>query len=249
MTDLEFSKQVTRYIHGELNDEEEDRLWVEFLLDQKRYQQFETELHLYDLIHNKNFTLDDPPEVTKKSKRKNFAWITGIAAVALLALSLLIFNLADSDIDALALSEIELSEMLGSDVYRDDLSDVSVVNHQVNSALAAAHAGNLSEAYSILNELEIGQLSDEKRQRVAFNKGVISYNKGNFVLSASYFSDVLNSDVIPIYLKESALWYKANGHLKLKEEVAAADALREVLSLNGQYAEEAGTLLNRMELR
>jgi tetratricopeptide (TPR) repeat protein len=249
MTDLEFSKQVTRYIHGELNDEEEDRLWVEFLLDQKRYQQFETELHLYDLIHNKGFDLEDLPEEKENTKRKNFAWITGIAAAVILALSLLVFNLADSGIDTLAVSEIELSEMIGSDVYRDDQADVSVVNHQINSALAAALAGDLSEAYKILNELEMEQLSEEQYQRVAFNKGVLTYNKGNYASSVSYFSDVLNRETIPVYLKESSFWYLANGHLKLKEEEPAADALREVLSLNGQHAEEAGILLNRMEVR
>jgi len=249
MKDLEFSKQVTRYIHGELNDKEEDRLWIEFLSDKKRYQQFETELHLYDLFQNKGFSLGDFPEQKKKPKWNYLAWGMGLAAAVLLALSLFIINWGDSDIDALALTEIELSELMGSDVYRDDLSDVSAINHQINSALATALAGNLSEAYNILDELDINQLSDQQRQRVAFNKGIISYNQGNYALSTSYFSDLLDSDIIPVYLKESALWYMANGHLKQNEEMAATNALREVLSLNGQHAEEAGLLLTLMEKR
>ncbi len=246
MTDIEISRQITRYIHGELNDEEEDQLWVEFLKDQQRFRQFETELNLYDLFKNKGYSLNKSDIKSEKPKNKT-SWLFAIAAVALMALSIYIFNVRDAGIEDLAVSQIELSEMLGSDVYRDDHSSVTDIDYEINSALASALEGNLDGAYQILSSLDIDSLSASQQQRVRFNQGIISYNQGNYHLSVTNFSELTGSESIPEYLRENALWYKSNGYLKLQDETNASETLRQVIEMNSQHAEEAGEILNRMD--
>jgi len=43
---IEMMQRIHDYIHGRLNDKEEDDLWIEFLLESHWYDIFETELHL-----------------------------------------------------------------------------------------------------------------------------------------------------------------------------------------------------------
>lgn len=246
MTDKEISRQITRYIHGELTEEEEDRLWVEFLMDQQRFRQFETELNLYDLFQNKGYSLKESDFKTEEPKNKSY-WLFAVAAVILLTLSIYIFNLGDSGIEDLAVSQIELSEMLGSDVYRDEGLSATDLEYEINSALASALAGNLEEAYQILESMDIESLSDINRQRVYFNQGLISYNQGNYELSISNFSDLLSIEILPEYMRENALWYKANGYLKLQDETNASETLHQVIDMNAQHAEKAGNLLNRLD--
>jgi len=246
MTDKEISRQITRYIHGELNDEEEDQLWVEFLMDQQRFRQFETELNLYDLFQNKGYSLNDSDFKTEEPKN-NSSWLFAVAAVILVALSIYIFNVGDSGIEDLAVTQIELSEMLGSDVYRDDRSGVTDIDYEINSALATALGGNLDEAYQILSNLDMESLSAPEKLRVHFNQGIIAYNQDNYDLSVTHFSGLTDAEEIPAYMKENALWYKANGYLKLQDEANASEPLRKLIEINAQHAEKAGVILHRLD--
>lgn len=246
MTDKEISQQITRYIHGELNNEEEDQLWVEFLKDQQRFRQFETELNLYDLFQNKGYSLNESDFKSEEPKNKS-SWLFAVAAVVLMAVSIYIFYMGDSGIEDLAVSQIEHSEMLGSDVYRDDRSSVTYIDYEINSAIASALEGNLDGAYQTLSSLDMGSLSAFEKQRVRFNQGIISYNQGNYHLSVTNFSELTSSERIPEYLKENALWYQSNGYLKLQDEANASVTLRQVIEMNSQHAEEAGMILNRMD--
>ncbi|CAN5312235.1 hypothetical protein BH23BAC3_BH23BAC3_19090 [soil metagenome] len=246
MTDKEISQQITRYIQGELNDEEEDQLWVEFLMDQQRFRQFETELNLYDLFQNKGYSLNESDFKTEEPNNKS-TWLFAVAAVVLMALSIYIFNMGDSGIEDLAVSQIELSEMLGSDVYRDDRSSATDIDYEINSALATALGGKLDEAYQILSGLDMESTSAHEKQRVYFNQGVISYNQGNYNLSVTHFSELTGAERIPEYMKENALWYKANGYLKLQDEANASETLRQLIEINAQHAEKAGLILHRLD--
>lgn len=247
MTEKEISIQITRYINGELTAKEEDQLWVEFLKDPQRFRHFETELNLYDLFQNKGYALSEKDRVDEP-KRKYNSWIFAAAAALLLVSSLYIFfNISDSGTEALAVSEIELSELLGSDVYRDDNSNVDGIDYEINNAIASALDGKLTQAYQILDDLTADSVSNQNKQRIHFNQGVIAYNNGDYSLSVAKFSKLTDTEHIPEYLEETACWYKANGYLKLNDEKNAVEALQQVIAIDDHLSEKARSILRRLE--
>lgn len=52
MRDAEISRQITRYIKGKLQPDEVDQLWIEFLKDPTRYEDFIIEVHLVMLLES-----------------------------------------------------------------------------------------------------------------------------------------------------------------------------------------------------
>ena len=56
MRDAEISRQITRYIKGKLQPDEVDQLWIEFLKDPTRYEDFIIEVHLAMLLESGKLT-------------------------------------------------------------------------------------------------------------------------------------------------------------------------------------------------
>ena len=52
MTEIERSRQITRYIKGELELNEVDQLWIEFLKDPELFELFIIEVHIFIIIHS-----------------------------------------------------------------------------------------------------------------------------------------------------------------------------------------------------
>ena len=52
MTDIERSRQITRYIKGELELNEVDQLWIEFLKNPDLFKDFMIEVHIFIIIHS-----------------------------------------------------------------------------------------------------------------------------------------------------------------------------------------------------
>ena len=56
MRDAEISRQTTLYIKGKLQPDEVDQLWIEFLKDPTRYEDFIIEVHLVALLESGKLT-------------------------------------------------------------------------------------------------------------------------------------------------------------------------------------------------
>ena len=56
MRDTEISRQTTLYIKGKLQPDEVDQLWIEFLKDPTRYEDFIIEVHLVMLLESGKLT-------------------------------------------------------------------------------------------------------------------------------------------------------------------------------------------------
>lgn len=194
MTKNQITEQITRYIKGELSEEEEDLLWVEFLNDKQLFRQFQTELNLYDLFQNKDFVLNESDYRVEEPRKRYAPFYYTAAAAVLLICSLYIFNLTSGGTGTLAIDGIELSEMLGSNIYRDEESPVSDTDRDINRALAAALSGEMQRAYTILNSLPSERFSSAQTFQVIFNKGILTYNIGNYENSASYFSELISRE-------------------------------------------------------
>lgn len=252
MTEKEISKQITRYINGELNDREEDRLWIEFLRNPKYYDLFETELNLADLYRNKNFRIDESngQNQVNESKRTYTAWIVSIAAVLLLSAMLYIFSFqSKSGAASYALNKIELTQMLGSDIYRDESPAVAQLDQQINRSLSLALNGETQQASEILRGLLPEPLTHIQEIRVLYNLGILSYNSGNFEQGLNYFkgvSDLQNSDT-PDYIYENSQWYIANIYLQQGDVERSVQLLNQIASGSGLHASDAEILRSTLD--
>lgn len=247
MTNKQINELITRYIKGELSEEGEDLLWVEFLNNRELFRQFQTELNLYDLFQNKDFSLNESDYRVEEPQKKYAPFFYTAAAAVLLICTIYIFNLSSSGPETLAIAEIELSEMLGSNIYRDEESSVSGTDRAINRALAAALNGETERAYVILNSLPDEQITSAQSLQIKFNKGVLAYNTGNFERSASYFSEIASLEGAPEYMMESANWYQANSFLQLRENEKAVSILHEIVDQNQIHREDAEAVLKKLD--
>jgi len=251
MTEKEISIQITRYINGELNDHEEDLLWELFLSDKKYYQLFETELNLTDLYRNKNFRVDESDTNNNNSSPKRLfsLWSASIAALVLVSSLLYIFSYqSDTKPAAYALSEIELTQMLGSNIFRDESPDAAQNDQQINRALTLALSGNTEQATEILNGLTSGTLTSAQKILVHYNLGILTYNLSKFDQSLENFRelDSQRRDVIPDYISENTQWYISNIYLSQGDVNRSVQQLRQIASGEGAHSERAGDLLSRL---
>lgn len=250
MTEKEISRQITRYIKGELNEQEEDLLWIEFLKNPEYYELFETELNLADLYQNKNFRVDESSNRVQEPRRRYIAWSFAAAATILLASLIYLFTFQhESGPASYALSEIELTEMLGSDIYRDDRSDSAELDQQINRSLSLALEGNSSRSYQILRSLLQERLSNIQELRILYNLGILAYNDGDYNKAIEHFSAIENMQYAdtPGYILENTNWYTANIYLK-KNEIRRATTLLEIISTgDGVHSGNAEQLLNKIE--
>lgn len=247
MTEKEISRQITRYINGELNDQEEDLLWEEFLENEALYRIFETELNLTDLYRNKNFSDNKPDNrnVINTPTKRYAIWTTSLAALILVTSMLYIFSFNSNNQPATyALAEIELTQMLGSDIFRDDSPDAAQFDQQINRSLSLAFSGDTDEAIETLNALTSEPLTENQKLRVYYNLGILAYNGGNYDLSLEKFTELNNIPPAskPEYVTENTQWYIANIYLKQERVDEAVQILNKITSKPGTHSERAEML-------
>ena len=252
MTEKEISTQITRYIDGKLNDREEDLLWEEFLKNPHYYHLFETELAIVDLYRNKNFRIEasDRRNQINDLKQRYTVWVASIAAVILFSSMLYIFYFQSNNEPAsYALTKIEVTQMLGSDIFRDDSPDAAQIDQQINRSLSLALAGDTEQATDILRGLMSESLSDIQGIRIHFNLGILAYNGGEFDLSLDLFTEIneLRATETPGYIYENAEWYIANIYLRKGNLQESEQLLRQISSGTGTLAMKAETLLSNLE--
>lgn len=251
MTEKEISKQITRYINGELNEQEEDLLWEEFLENRKNYDLFQTELNLTDLFQNKKFKIDDSDthNFINSPKNRYSISIASIAALILTSVMLYIFVFQSSTPpDSYALSEIELTQMIGSDIFRDESPDTGVLDQEINRALSFALSGKGEEAAEILNSLTSESFTGIQKIRIHYNLGILAYNEGDFDLSLDNFL-ALNEQLpesTPDYIVENTQWYISNVYLQQGQIDKAIQQLQNIASGNSSYNTRAANILSSL---
>lgn len=250
MTNEEISRQITRYINGELSDAEEDQLWIEFLKDHEQFRQFETELNLHDLFRNKGFNpqneFTDSSE--NESNKRHLVPYYAAAAIVVLIFGFYSYFYSTPAAEELAVAEIELSNMLGGEVYRSDDSEIGGIDQEVNRAIATALEGDFRKAQEIFDRLNRSELTARERLRIEYNMGVLAYNMGEFEAAAGYFSQLIAADQTPGYIRESAQWYQANAYMKQGETERAVPILQRLSKSNAMYSEQAQSVLDQLEI-
>jgi lipopolysaccharide biosynthesis regulator YciM len=167
--------------------------------------------------------------------------------VILLSSILYIFSFqSETEPSSYALSKIELTQMLGSNIFRDESQDVTQLDQQINRSLSLALAGNSEQATDILSRLMSESLTDIQKIRIRFNLGILAYNDGEFDRSLDLFTEI-NELGVPgtaDYIYENTQWYVANIHLKQGNFDRSEKLLSQLASGSGIHATKAEELLS-----
>jgi tetratricopeptide (TPR) repeat protein len=147
-----------------------------------------------------------------------------------------------------ALSEIELTQMLGSDIFRDESPDTGMLDQQINRALSLALSGNGEEATELLNSLTSESYTGIQKIRIHYNLGILAYNEGDFDLSLNNFLELTEQlpESTPEYIVENTQWYISNVYLQQGQIDKAIKQLRTIASGDGSHNTRAANLLSSL---
>ena len=253
MEEKEISQAITRFLKGELNDEEIDQLWEEFLKDPELFYLFETEVNLYHMLKEQRSEnesgFQSGSTAVIHSLKKYQKWIYAAAAVIILSIGLQLFTMDQTDLlRSQALASIDVTEMMGADVYRDDSERVSDIDININHALARALDNEFDEARATLESLLEEDLTEVQTGKVYLNLGILNYNRDQYRESISNFRVVTDVETLPFFVEEKAWWFMGNAYLNLDEIEPAREAVFNAYTLDGRFADPALALLKKLDL-
>lgn len=252
MEEKEISQTITKFLRGELNNEEIDQLWEEFLKNPELFNQFETEVNLYYMFLEQRSSSESSSQnktAVIHPFKKYQKWIYAAAAAIILSIGLQLFSIDETDMlrDA-AIASIDVTEMMGADIYRDESEWASDLDLNINLALAKALDDRFDEAEEILEQLLREELSELQSGKVHLNLGILNYNKASYNEAISAFSAVTAIETIPFYLEEKAWWFKGNAYLNINEIQLAREAVFNAYTLDGRFASPALALLKKLDI-
>lgn len=252
---IKILESIDLYIKGQLSQDEIDELWKTFLEHPEYYEWFETEVHLRSLIREgkrPQFNIAKEP-VQKDDTATIYTfkrWLYAAAAAVIIALGLQFFALQQpDDIQSLAMTEIEQSNLIGADVLRTDEPTNEDINIAINSALAAAYEGETEEAIEQFEQILEETTHTQQHARVEMNLGILLYNSGQYESAENHFSAITEMENLPDYQLEKAWWFLGNTYLNINQPHEAREAVFQAYSLNGRFQSAALSLLKKLDLR
>jgi len=249
---IELLEKIDSYIKGGLSQDEIEALWIEFLKYPDMFHYFETQVQIQDMIKKReipeSFNIDrvEEPVLQPPSYK---VWAYAAAAALILAIGLQFFSIPQpaSDASRLALTEIELDEMVGSDMYRSDEERILEVDLQINSAIAAAYNDSTELAIDAFKELLNGELNDRQLARAELNTGILLYNSGEYEEAKSHVERVIRLEAVRESCIEKGWWLYGNALLNTGEIAEAREAVQNAYGMNGRFQKPALALLKKID--
>lgn len=248
---IELLKSIDKYIKGELNQDEIDELWIEFLRNPEVFSYFETEIHLQSLVRKgkkpESFGNDGAGK-SQSNIRLFKAWFVAAAAAVLIAVGLQFFAMEPNQSgNQLALGSINQTEMIGSDVYRSDEERRSDIDIQINEALAAAYEDETNEAIRKFRALLSQSLDENQQVRVELNLGILLYNQEDYESAVNHFQSVTQIQNVNESFIEKGWWFLGNSLLNIGNIEDAREAVFNAYSMNGRFQNSALALLKKLD--
>ena len=253
--DLELEKQIDAYVKGKLSDEEAQKLWEKLLQRPDYIDLLKTELGVKAIL-NKRSSKNSSNSASESNNiiysiEHSWKWIAAAAAVALLVVSLNIFQLdTNTSLQSEVPDQFNLADNLSSaEVLRTQKGDTAPSDSLLNNGFQEALSGNISKAIDTYNEI-IADYNDKPAATKAFlNKGIIQYNSGSFGESISSFQSVIDRKPTRETIKEKAYWYMGNAYVNLEQLQKAREAIHTVYSMDGIYRKPSFRLLRKLDYK
>jgi len=251
---IELLKRIDSYIKGRLTQEEIDALWIEFLKYPEMFRYFETEVQIQDMIKKgdipESFKTDRVEEPEQKGPAYK-VWLYAAAAAIILAVGIQFFAVHQQGANTAqwAIAEIELDEMVGSDVYRSDEDgiDAPEIDLQINSAVAMAYNDSIEKAIETFRELLNRDLNDRQLVRTELNIGILLYNSGDFEEAKNHFERVTRIETVRESFIEKGWWLYGNALLNTGDIAGAREAVNNAYGMNGRFQKPALALLKKLD--
>lgn len=248
---IELLEKIDSYIKGRLSQEEIEDLWIEFLKYPDIFHYFETEVQIQDMIKDRDIPESfqiDRVEEPKREASSYKVWAYAAAAAVILALGLQFFAIQQpgADTSRLALTEIELDEMIGSDIYRSE-DEILEFDMQINHAIAMAYNDSLDKAIKTFRELLEKDLNDRQLARAELNIGILLYNNGEYEEAKNHFERVIRLESVHESFIEKGWWLYGNALLNTGDVEGARDAVNLAYGMNGRFQKPALALLKKLD--
>jgi len=251
MTEKQIIKEIDRYINGELQPDEIDLLWEQFLKNPEYFEWFETELHL------KKLALD-----SKKEKYKPFGskggsssggngffrrWMLAAAAAVVIGFGLqLLFLDQQVSLHPYSIDAIDYTEMAGADLYRSDGERPGVLDVAMNQGIAYAYNSEPEKAISQFQEILANNPDHFIRIRAEMNLGILFFNTAEFESALPHFIYLTEQEDLAHFFEEKAWWFLGNTYLNLSEIAEAREAVLRTSVMDGRYKVTADSMLEKL---
>lgn len=255
MTEKEIIQEIDRYIRGELSGEEIDRLWMEFLKQPEYFKLFETDLHFRQIAkeykEKGENPLGDAGSDSGTITSRYRLWIAAAAVMLIVAGTQWFLQDRNGQLAHFALTQIEVTQLAGVDIYRSSEDDHTAVEQQLGRALGYAYDGNDQLAIEAFEEVINLNPEAGKRMRVHLNLGILYYNSGEYREAAHHFEMAgdTEGDGVSTHITERASWFLGNTYLHLEEVDKAISKFEDVIAVNGRYHQQASNLLRLIRER
>jgi len=254
MSEKEIYREITRYIDGDLSNEEVENLWAQFVDNPEYYKWFETELHLRDLAKKESesniYSIHSEPEQDTQTSfwKSSKGWILAVAAAVVISFGLQLFSTGDTPIaHPDSISKIDLNEMSGSDILRSEGDVSQTMDIEINRALASAYEADLEGAVRKFRALLLQDPDPQQKARIELNLGILYYNMTNYEQAKLFFESVANTEAMNRFFTEKAWWFLGNAYLNLEMLEEAKQAVNNAYESDGRYVEAAQSLLQKLD--
>jgi tetratricopeptide (TPR) repeat protein len=249
---IELLEKIDSYIKGRLSQDEIEELWIEFLKYPEMFHYFETEVQIQDMIKKRDipesFNIDRVEE-PRQPARSYKVWALAAAAALILAIGLQFFSVQQTmpGESRLALAQIELDEMVGSDIYRSDEEQALESDLLINSAIAMAYNDSIEMAINTFRELLNKDLTEPQLARAELNIGILLYNSGEYDEAKEHFEQVTQLKNVQESFIEKGWWLYGNALLNTGDIEDARKAVNMAYGMNGRFQEPALALLKKLD--
>lgn len=261
--DLE--ERIDRYVKGELDQQEVDRLWADLVKEPEYLDYLRTVANLQHIVREeaagyKTMAGETPEHETTQQQASvheapasaaarvgmKKVWLSTAAAVVLTVsiLGLLLwFTPGGEGNDEIGpLASLELHNV------RSAVEPGMEMEARLQESITEAARGNTGQALELLEQMQAELAEDDPfLADVHLNKGIIFYNDGRMDRAGEAFRAVIERRTEDPLMEEKAWWYLGNVHLQLGEQQQAVEAIREAYEINGAYRRITERYLQELE--
>lgn len=238
----ELEEKIEKYVNGELDEQEIERLWAELIRDDYHIDYLKSVANLKQIIREKKRN-------KKKTQRRKYWSYASAAAILLLVTTLFVFDFMQPGTE----TDVEPIDQIELDYYRSAEGAVTQQDDPqlIQEAIELANTGEFNQAVTLLEE-ELQSAEDSQWiSELNLNLGSLHYNKGNYQEAMVYFDSVLdiNDEEVSVLNREKAHWYLGNVYFQMDDLDNARHHIEEAYEMNGAYRRVAQSYLNALSAR
>ena len=242
----DIKEKIDAYVKGALSEDDIMELWTEFAKTPSLLDDLELEVGVKKLIED-GVTSSKTSQKSKTLALPSWTWHAAAAAILLLVAFIQIFQVTTkTELSQFVVASISPDQTeAGDGVRSDDMINTSP-DSLLNLGFSALISGNTNQALALYNEVITNYDNEPYGSKAFLNKGIISYNEGNYLEAIAAFDESLLRVSDNKMIEEKAFWFKGNAQINIEELILARDTILKAYTLNGVFRKPAFLLLQKL---